>query len=163
MRCMGRLASFSIVLMLIGGDTQASDVKALRGLQSVSLLVEELPPGAQTCGVDEQIIKNSIAYPLANSRLKIIHSDAGATLYVQITTIFAKDVSVCTSSINVEVYATQMVALEDTGNEQFVKIVLWQDSGNLLLSGRNGHREQLKSALEERAKKLVVDWTGAQR
>jgi hypothetical protein len=33
----------------------------------------------------------------------------------------------------------------------------------LLVTGKAQHREQLKTALEDMAKKLVVDWAAAQR
>jgi len=138
-----------------------ADVSPLRGLESVYLLVEELSAGSVVCGVDEQTIRSSIADPLASGRLKIGSSDNGPTLAANVTTAYAKDVSLCTSSINLLLYVTQSVSIADTHNEALVPVMLWH-SGMLLVTGKAQHREQLRGALEDMAKKLLVDWTAAQ-
>jgi hypothetical protein len=148
-------------LALSYADAHA-DVSALRGLESVYLLVEELSAGSMVCGVDEQIIRSSIADPLANGDLKIGSSDNGPILAANVTTAYAKDVSLCASSINLLLYITQSVSIADTHNETFAPVMLWH-SGMLLVTGRAQHREQLKATLEDMAKKLVVDWAAAQR
>jgi hypothetical protein len=138
-----------------------AEVSPLRGLESVYLLVEELSAGSVVCGVDEQTIRSSIGDPLANGGLKIGSSDNGPTLAANVTTAYAKDVGLCTSSINLLLYVTQSVSIADTHNETFVPVMLWH-GGMLLVTGKAQHREQLKATLEDMGKKLVVDWIAAQ-
>ena len=138
-----------------------ADVSPLRGLESVYLLVEELSAGSVVCGVDEQTIRSSIADPLANGALKIGTSDNGPTLAANVTTAYAKDAAICTSSINLLLYVTQSVSIADTHNEALVPVMLWHN-GMLLVTGKAQHREQLKATLEDMAKKLLMDWSAAQ-
>ena len=157
---MWALVLWPMFLALSYADAHA-DVSALRGLESLYLLVEELSAGSTVCGVDEQTIRSSIADPLANGGLKIGSSDNGPTLAANITTAYAKDVALCASSINLLLYATQSVSIADTHNEAFVPVMLWH-SGMLLVTGKAQHHEQLRGALEEMAKKLATDWAAAQ-
>jgi len=89
-------------------------------------------------------------------------SDTGPTLAASVTTAYAKDVSLCASSINLLLYVTQLVSIADTHNEAFVPVMLWHN-GMLLVTGKAQHREQLRATLEDMAKKLLVDWAAAQR
>jgi hypothetical protein len=162
MPCVHRLVFWSVILALSCADAHAGDGRALRGLKSVYLVVEQLDAQSRDCGIDDEIIKNSVTYPLANSRLKVSSREIGTRLYVNVTTFYEEEISRCTSNIELEVNALQSVLIRDTANEAVVKIVLW-DSGALILGERDQHRERLRSALEERANQLVADWTAAQR
>src|SRR5215469_10107004 len=158
---MWALMLWPVFLALSYAEAHA-EVSPLRGLESVYLLVEELSAGSVVCGVDEQTIRSSIADPLASGRLMIGSSDNGPTLAANVTTAYAKDVSLCASSINLLLYVTQLVSIADTHNEAFVPVMLWHN-GMLLVTGKAQHREQLRATLEDMAKKLLVDWAAAQR
>jgi hypothetical protein len=144
-----------VILALCCADAYARDVSALSGLDSFNLLVDELSAGSTECGLDEQIIRRSIEHPLANSRLKITTSDSGPTLNVNVTTAYATDSALCSSSVQLLLSVTQSLSMADTHNEAVV--MLWHD-GTLIVSGKRHHREQVASALEEMAKNLRVDW-----
>jgi len=150
------------VFLAVSYANAHAEVSPLRGLESVYLLVEELSAGSVVCGVDEQTIRNSIADPLANGGLKIDSSNDRPTLAANVTAAYAKDVSLCASSINLLLYVTQLVSIADTHNEAFVPVMLWHN-GMLLVTGKAQHREQLRATLEDMAKKLLVDWAAAQR
>jgi len=159
---MRRFLLFPATLMLCCGDAaHGRDVSPLRGLESFYLLVDELSAGGTECGLDEQIIRRAIEHSLANGRLKITASNTGPTLDVNIATAYARDPALCTSSVQLLLAVTQSVSIADTHNEALVPVMLWHD-GTLIVTGQRHHREQVASALEEMANKLVTDWTAAQ-
>src|SRR5215469_13482362 len=104
------LVLWPVFLALSYAEAHA-DVSPLRGLESVHVLVEELSAGSVVCGIDEQIIRSSIAEPLTSGRLMINSSDNGPTLAANVTTAYAKDVALCASSINLLLYVTQLVSI----------------------------------------------------
>jgi hypothetical protein len=151
-----------VILAMCCADAHARNVLALKGLESFTLVVDELSAGGTECGLDEQIIRRSIEHMLASSRLKITASDSGPTLNVNIATAYARDPALCSSSVQLLLSVTQSVSITDTHNEASVPVMLWHD-GTLIVTGKRHHREQVGSALEEMAHKLVTDWTAAQR
>jgi hypothetical protein len=156
---------WAAILALSCTDVRAEETlesQALRGLKNVHLIVEDISANNTACGLDEQTIKNAVAYPLANSRLKIGTREINPTLYVRVTSIHAKELAICTSYIDLKVSVYHLVPIKDTQNNAFAEIILWYE-GKLILSSKNLHREQVRSVLDEKTKKLVVDWTAAQR
>ena len=149
---------------LLDAQFQVPGPSPLRGLRSVHLLEEELSlPDADICGIDNQTVERAVSSPLAKSGLKLAGEDVGPNLYVHVITLYAKEDSTCTSFANLEVWVTQSVSIEDTLNEAFVKVILWHQHGVLIVNPKKRHRDALRSELERMAKKLVVDWTAAQR
>lgn len=137
----------------------AGDGRALRGVKTVSLVIERLDPESRNCGIDDESIKEAITSALANSRLKLNPHEAKTSLSVSLTTLFDEDASRCTSHIELEVYVVEPA---ETANRPLAKTVLWS-SGALIIGEQDRHRERLTLALEERANQLAVDWTAAQR
>jgi hypothetical protein len=151
---------FCLAIVTLGSaDAHAGDGRALRGVKSVSLVIERLDPESRNCGIDDESIKDAITSALANSRLKLNPHEAKTNLSVTLTTLFDEDTSRCTSHIELEVY---LIEPPETANRPLAKTVLWS-SGALIIGEQDRHRERLKLALEERANQLAVDWTAAQR
>jgi hypothetical protein len=153
------LFSCLVIVVLGAADAHAGDGRALRGVKSISLVIERLDPESRNCGIDDQSIKDAITSALANSRLKLNPREAKTSLSVSLTTLFDEETSRCTSHIEVEVYVIEPA---EAANRPLAKTVLWS-SGALIIGEQDRHRERLKLALEERANQLAVDWTAAQR
>lgn len=154
-----RLLVCLVVVALGFVDAHAGDGRALRGVKSVSLVVERLDPESRNCGIDDESIKDAITSALANSRLKLNPREAKTSLSVTLTTLFDEDTSHCTSHIELEVYLLEPAEI---ANRPLAKTVLWS-SGALIVSEQDRYRQRMKLALEERANQLAVDWTAAQR
>ena len=155
----GWLVFCSLVLAWGGVDAHAGDGRALRGLKTVSLVIERLDPESRTCGIDDATIRSAITAALASGRLNISAGEVKTSLSVTRTTLYDEDTSRCASHIELEVYEVQPA---EAANRPTTKTVLW-NSGALIIAEQERYRERLKLALEERANQLVVDWTAAQR
>jgi hypothetical protein len=153
------LVFFLLVGAFGSANAHAGDGRALRGVKSVSLVIERLDPESRNCGIDDESIKDAVTSALANSRLKLNPRETKTSLSVTLTTLFDEDTSRCTSHIELEVY---LIEPPETANRPLAKTVLWS-SGALIVGEQDRHRERLKLALEERANQLAVDWTAAQR
>jgi hypothetical protein len=154
-----RLLTCLVAVALGFVDAHAGDGRALRGVKSVSLVIERLDPESRNCGIDDESIKDAITSALANSRLKLNPREAKTSLSVTLTTLFDEDTSHCTSHIELEVYLLEPAEI---ANRPLAKTVLWS-SGALIVSEQDRYRQRMKLALEERANQLAVDWTAAQR
>jgi hypothetical protein len=153
------LFSCLVIVALACADARAGDGRALRGVKTVSLVIERLDPESRNCGIDDESIKDAITSSLANSRLKLNPREGKTSLAVSLTTLFDEETSRCTSHIELEVY---LIEPPETANRPLAKTVLWS-SGALIMGEQDRHRERLKLALEERANQLAVDWAAAQR
>ena len=153
------LFSCLVIVALAAAHAHAGDGRALRGVKSISLVIERLDPESRNCGIDDQSIKDAITSALANGRLKLSAHEVKASLSVTLTTLYDEDTSRCASHIELEVYIVQTA---EAANRPVEKTVLWS-SGALIIAEQERYRERLKLALEERANQLVVDWTAAQR
>src|SRR5215831_17496128 len=81
------LLSCLVIVVLGSADAHAGDGRALRGVKSVSLVIERLDPESRNCGIDDQSIKDAITAALANSRLKLSAHEVKASLSVTLTTL----------------------------------------------------------------------------
>ena len=153
------LFSCLVIVALGTADAHAGDGRALRGVKSVSLVIERLDPESRSCGIDDESIKDAITSALANSRLKLNPREAKTSLSVTLTTLYDEDTSRCATHVELDVY---LIEPSETANRPLAKTVLWS-SGALIIGEQDRHRERLKLALEERANQLGVDWSAAQR
>lgn len=154
-----RLLSSLVIVALGAAYAHAGDGRALRGVKTVSLVIERLDPESRNCGIDDESIKDAITSALANSRLKLNPHEAKTSLSVSLTSLYDEDTSHCTSHIELEVY---VIEPGQAPNRALAKTVLWS-SGALIIGEQDRHRERLKLAVEQRANQLAVDWTAAQR
>src|SRR5690349_14010001 len=119
-------ACWLVVYVLIGafasGDACAGDGRALRGVTSVSLVIERLDPESRNCGIDDATIKSAITSALAKSRLQLNAAEAKTNLSVTLTTLYDEDTSRCTSHVELEVY---VIGAAETANRPLAKTVLW--------------------------------------
>jgi hypothetical protein len=155
----GWLVVYALIGAFASGEAYAGDGRALRGVTSVSLVIERLDPESRNCGIDDASIKNAITSALAKSRLKLNAPEAKTNLSVTLTTLYDEDASRCTSHIELEIYVIEPA---ETANRPLAKTVLWS-SGALITGEQDRYRERLKLALEQRANQLAVDWAAAQR
>jgi hypothetical protein len=153
------LLVYMLICAFASGGAYAGDGRALRGVTSVTLVIERLDLESRNCGIDDASIKNAITSALAKSRLKLNAPEAKTNLSVTLTTFYDEETSRCTSHIELEVYLMEPV---ETANRPLAKLVLWS-SGALIIGEQDRYRERLKLALEQRANQLAVDWAAAQR
>jgi hypothetical protein len=139
------------------GHTQTKR-QLLRGLSKIDLLVEELGSRAKDCGLTEAAVRAAIMYPLSAANIQVdpaVNSDA--TLYVNIGTIYLKADQTCFSSLRIEAYTIQKIALEFSGDEKWVEVRLWH-SGGIASSHPSQHARQMTDYAEETVKKFITDW-----
>jgi hypothetical protein len=144
------------------GVTQTLD-HSLRNLDSVYILIEGLGKDTGDCNVDLNTVRNAVMYPFSSARFRThIHLNADSVndlvFYVNINSLYLTNVDICVSHISVKTYENQTVKLESSGTTlNSATVVLW-DSGSIISSIRQRHREQLSVAVEDLAKQFVTAW-----
>lgn len=64
---------------------------ALRGLKSISLVVDSLDEDERRCGITEQLIRDAFLYPISQSRIPLSASESeGPVFWVCVTTLIQR-------------------------------------------------------------------------
>jgi len=161
---MRRLAFFSLVLLLaLMGKAFAQNAEELHGLTHVGLAVEDLDEDAKRCGITKDLIRDSVAYTMSASKLKLSEDDWSAPLiYIRASAMVQRNPVQCISDVSVELMNMQKVQLNYmNGPPRFVTIQLWHDDW-LEVSQPERHAEQVRRAVENATtKKFVAAWSRA--
>jgi len=155
-----------IVAYLVAADaTSALDNHhLLRGIKSLSLGVVGLDRAAQSCGINQSVIRDAIMYPASSAKFQITDEQKGPTFYVRVLTIVQQVPIQCITSVEIQIYVPQKIILEYTGEPwaQDAVIELWEDN-TVLVSIADLHPQQLKLAIENMTKRFVTDWNFANK
>jgi hypothetical protein len=145
----------ALLLMCNQGHAQTPN-QLLRGLSEVKLLIEELSPGAKPCGLKEEAIRAAALYPLSSTKI-VLKPGAYVTLYIYIITIHQNTNRRCLSNVRVEVWTSQKVTLQFSGDTKFAIVDLWH-SDYVVSSYWSDHEKQLSDIIEKEVKNFITDW-----
>jgi len=140
-----------------GGSRAQTFSNVLEDLEKVRIVIGDLGDAAARCGLTETDLRAAVSFPIATSQLRIVN-DAAATLFVGATVVDLDYLNACLAALALEVRLVQTVSMTETGQTKPVDIVLWSGRG-VWISNRAGFPRTVGTALEDAAKKFVVDWT----
>lgn len=151
-------------LALLAATASAQDRNDLKDLRSVGLIVGGMDQDAQRCGFTRSLIRDAIAYPISSSKLDFSGDyKGGAALNVRVTAMVQTQPLECISEVDVDVFSIQQVQLDYSNQPaRFFPVELWHDSW-LSASPPEQHAQQIRTAIENAAKKLVTDWNLANK
>lgn len=124
------------------------EADALKGLKSFQVLVEGIKPG---CGLNSKEIENSLRFVLSQSR--IVVSDGQAPMIYSSVTISGDN---CTTA-QIELWVTTPVNI--IVSKRWTIATIWNKS--ILVSNNHDLGAEILRQTESLAKRLVVDWSGA--
>lgn len=125
----------------------ASDTAlALKGLQRLEIVVEDVSENASLCGITRQGLDTSLRSVVGQSRIVLVDAVPDATLYLNVSVL-----SDCTARVTLEVFTG--VTIAKTGQPTVATI--WNDG----ILGRGADPvAQVDSIIGELAKGLISDW-----
>jgi len=139
----------------------AQNAKPLKGVKEINVLVEHIGKDVAPCGITEGRVKSAFLFPLVGRGL-VENDDSPIIADITVRSVYLKSLDICASSLEVEVYVTQPVALRATGQTVRAEVNLWQRTG-LITSVLKEHMKLLASSYEELGKMFLVDWSAQQR
>jgi KTSC domain len=154
------ISAFFLSLPVRAGVAQTLD-NALRKLNTVRILVEGLSKNSSTCNFDKTTIVRSLTFPLSSAKFNLDQSTTTTLgeieLYVSVNTLYLNSLDYCVSDIELSARVDQYVKIDASGRTVFRAIQLW-DSGHLVGSSLEDHRQQVSQSIEEMAKEFVTAW-----
>jgi hypothetical protein len=133
---------------------QRENYPYLRGLKTVAVLVRDLTPDAQPCGVTRSTIETAAAKTLLNNGIGV--EPAETALWIEVRTIHVKLAALCVSDVRVELLDLGGAAMpsywSDKNPPARIRLVL--DHGSSILS--SSLHDHLSSVLAD-----VWKWTEA--
>jgi hypothetical protein len=142
-----RFLCIAVASIFSASAVQAQTVEAshLRGIQGFSVVIEDLSSSAQQCGITRQELDTSLRFILSQSKI-IIDKDQGAIIDLNVTVS-----DNCDASVVLKVITPAKTLITN----KVLPASIWRQ-GMLIL----GHAKiYIDSAVEDLAKKLVVDWS----
>jgi hypothetical protein len=131
-------------------------VDALRGLTSISIVVDSLDEDERRCGITEQLIRDAFLYPIGQSRIRLSTSELeGPVFWVRVTTLIQRQPNQCISAVEMRVFRYHQVQLDYAP-----PMGLW-DAATIIVGDR--HAERLGAAVESATKRFVTTWNLANR
>ena len=132
--------------LLYGGVASAK----LKGISKASLLIEELPKAAESCGITRDKIETSVRYILSNSKMKIVEDKKFRypTLYIKVNVDYN---SICYSSTRVELFRY----IKDPDSSNWGDFIYYFDGG-ISSGGKSNHGPTAIIQLEDILKNFVV-------
>jgi hypothetical protein len=125
----------------------ASDTAlALRGLQRIEIVVEDVNANAAQCGITRERLDASLRSIVGQSRILLVDALPDATLYLNVSVL-----SDCTARTTMEVFTG--VTIDKTGQRTVATI--WNDG---ILGRGPDPPGQVDSMIENLTKALVNDW-----
>ena len=148
-----------VVLGLLNCNIGFADWNNLKGIQNFKLSIEH--QGDCNGKNYKKDVETSIKYILANSKIILVdRTEKGEYLGVTILTIGNE--RLCTSNVVFNTY-TFNYSENSAGVKDFYKIESFNEQGIFYANEENDHKSQLINWVERKTKKLVVDWTEAQK
>jgi hypothetical protein len=148
-----------LAFTLASTSLHAEDLKKLLGgLDEVRIGVAELDEDAKTCGLTEELIKNTTALTLKeNTPIKIIEGNSAdkADIYVRISTTYIPKIDLCLSGIDLTV--RKLVDVKDKENAVTGLVAIW-DASNLSSGKRDGYPIWFQKSLSDGLNQLASDW-----
>ena len=130
---------------------------ALRGVSQIQILIEKLDGASTDCGITEESIRDAVLYPVSSANLQITTRIGQPTLYLRLTTLLIKSISVCVTNIEIRVYSLQDVTMDFSGKTLFGEVNLWSNGG-IFYSNRPDHLRHVTQMIEMLGQKFVTDW-----
>jgi hypothetical protein len=123
---------------------QLNEERALSGIRAVYILVEDLHPDAEACGIRMADLQLSVARPLVDAGIRI-DGVLSPVIYLRVNAMLTSG-GLCVASIGVEARATALAKLShQTANpfpETSVFAALW-DEGELLTGAPNNFGQRV--------------------
>jgi ATP adenylyltransferase/5',5'''-P-1,P-4-tetraphosphate phosphorylase II len=139
----------SIVAAVASGRPAMADDSDLKGLRSLSILVEGLD---NNCGINKDDLTTNLRYILAQSRIHIDPKSDDTFLYLNV------NVANNCGAADVNLEAKTMVKVLASHQMAFGAGV-WNTG--TLLTGSSDLSQRVRDAVEEETKKFVVAWSTA--
>ena len=145
-----------VVLGLIWSNHSNAN-PSLKGIEDIKIIVEELHPAAEKCGLSTDKILTSAKYILQNSKFNVVPSDKPAfNLYIQVN-LGHHQAGYCYSSARIEVYDFIL------HKGRYGDVVYYNNS--IIMSGGIGssYGNSVANQIEGMLKELVVAWSEANK
>jgi hypothetical protein len=135
----------------------ATDLDGLRGLQDVSILVEDLDDDAKQCGITESALDAAVRLPVSASRLKIAKDFGEGTdrSYVYVVVITVRPADICIASVSVSLRRT--VLLQTPPESRFQGASTWEKS-SVMTGPAYSFGKRVSDNVEGFTKELIAAW-----
>ena len=145
-------------MSLLSTSGIADNQGMLKGINEVSILVETLSSDEKTCGLDEDLIKNEIAYIIGRD-LKITEKDSGVCyLYADPYLLQREEIDLCYGTLSLELRCFgRFINTVNNGDTGYYTASLWKTI-SLVSASKSVVKENYMDAISDYAKEFVVDW-----
>ena len=154
-----KLAVFGVVIasLLFADQAQAQTLgNKLRGINQISLLIEQLDDATKACQITDALIQSAFMYPASGARFVVVKTSINVpNMYFNIVTV--RPNQICVSNIDMLLYVDQEVKLKASNRDIYAVIQLW--TGGSIRSSANGqHAQAVRDTIERVTKKFITDW-----
>ena len=141
--------------ILVSIVSQISVAQSLRGLKTVTILVEALSQDEADCGVTTDALRTAVEYVLQQSRLRTVNNvgDGQGYLYLQVSALPSSQV--CAGSITM---SFRTVVQGNTPYGQIQNIVEVYSKNTVLLGPTGNFGKLVNEQVETLTKMFVVVW-----
>jgi len=148
------IALLPCVILLGAVYSTEAGAQALGKINNFNIVIENLPPGASSCGVTEETLEDSLRFILQQSRIKVVKQVGRNWLYLNVNVIYLPEVRHCVYAVQLQVN-TQAVIL---ANNQSASVVI-SEKGGSGIAEQNQAAKKINEMVETLAKSLVAAWS----
>jgi hypothetical protein len=128
----------------------------LRGISTITVLIEDLGNQSNKCNVDKKLIYSSAMHQFSAAKFTITNN-ARTTFYINVNPMYVQNADSCVFTVETEAYTLQEVNIDASGRTAFAKLSLW-NNGYMGIWNRGDVARQISAAVESQAKHFVTDW-----
>ena len=144
-----------LLIVVLGAPSAHAQDDNLAGIDSVSILVEELNQDSADCGLSDDAVRLAAAGGFLKGDVTVSEADEPVMASIRIDTIVLEDTDECASNYRISLMAL-VEAAPSFSTEPVSGLLTVEQGGGVLFSARGDHRARLTSALSETAEDLVT-------
>jgi hypothetical protein len=131
------------------------------GINEVKILIEDLDDDARYCGIEREIVRQSILTQLRNTTIDLSEESSAPALYVNISTLSYPSSRLCVATVSLSLRATVVPALS-IHREMSPKFIfgarIWF-RGGILSGSRADFQKMIYDQVALLTDQFINDWT----